>query len=239
MSALVLDIETIPLAASLAVSYPVEERNPPANYKSADVIAEWRAKDETAWREGLTKKCSTNPRLGRVLCVGVVAANNDGVPLVFMAPHESDERDALGNFWLSVEEYNGAVVTWNGSWDLRFLLMRSLALGIRPTVSTATIRAWFRKYVYTPHFDCKAALMNWDVMASGEGLDEWSRFLGVAGKTGGTTGADVWPMFQRGELAEIGAYCADDVRATRDIYARIAPLFGDAEPLKENWRASR
>jgi len=49
--------------------------------------------------------------------------------------------------------------------------------------------------------------------------------LGLPGKTGGMTGADVWPLYREGKLVEIGEYCTQDVQATASIYQRIAPYY--------------
>ena len=219
---LVVDIETIPLAASLAATYPEAERNPPSNYKSDEAIAKWRGADRVRWQGDRAKECSLNPRLGRVLCVGMDFTDCDA-PCVAYAQTEADEREALDKFWTSVVGAAGMVVTWNGAWDLRFLLIRSLALGVKPIDSRMT-RDWFRRYTTLPHFDCKAVLLNGDVKVAGEGLDEWAAFFGLPGKT--ATGADVWPMYQRGEHDAIAAYCAQDVAATKAIHARIAPFYG-------------
>lgn len=215
---LVIDVETVPLDDAMAAPYPVADRHPPGNYKADDAIAKWRAADEVAWKAARAKECSINPRLGRVLCVGMTER-------VAMADVPSDERDVLEVFWREALRHNGRVVTWNGSWDLRFLVIRSLALGVVPGVASETIRWWFSKYGVSPHFDCKAVLMNWAPPTAGEGLSEWAAFFGCGGKCEGMSGADVYPMYKAGKLEEIRAYCHQDVLATLAIYNRIAPMF--------------
>ena len=219
---LVLDIETVPLASALAMPYPNADRLPPSNYKNEDAIAKWRDADRVKWAGERAKECSINPRLGRVLCIGMSGA----VQQVVTAETEADEPAILNTFWGAVlENPTGQIVTWNGMWDLRFLVIRSLAHKITPSVSAETIRGWFAKYRTYPHFDCKAVLTNWENRAEGEGLSEWSAFLGGDGKTQGMSGADVFPLYQLGHFDEIASYCAQDVRATHDIYERIAPMF--------------
>ncbi len=215
---LILDIETVPLASAMDAPYPKDDRNPPANYKSDEAIAKWRASDEQRWADERAKECSLNPRLGRILCIGT----SDGL---WMAQHEADEAALLTRFWESVDTHQGQVVTWNGSWDLRFILMRTIHHGITPTIGGALISSWFRKYTTSPHFDCKAVLLNWDVRISGEGLDQWAKFLGLDGKLGGISGADVYPLYLGGQLDEIAEYCAQDVAATQAIYERIRGVF--------------
>lgn len=221
MAPVVLDIETVPLIASLEIGYPEAERMPPANYKTDEAIAKWRDADVTAWRSDRVKACSLNPRLGRVLCVGLKAGPSEQV---IMAKTELREARALAQVWEIIAEADGRVVTWNGSWDLRFLLIRSLLLKVPIPIRPATVRAWFRKYQTHPHCDVKAMLTNWDPPVRGEGLNEWAQAFGVGGKTEGMTGASVWPMFARGEFHEIAGYCLQDVRATAALYDAAGPV---------------
>jgi len=218
-SRLVLDIETVPLRASLEAQYVPADFPPPANYKSEEAIAGHHERAERSWRAKLGKECSINPRLGRVLCVGT----NLGV---IYGVDEGSEEGVLRNFWDLVAKADGHIVGWNSMWDLRFLLIRSMIRGIAPTVATQTITAWFRRYQYAPHFDCKAALLNWDVRVAGEGLDEWAKALGVPGKTGGVDGGDVAWMYDEGQHELIKTYCAQDVATTAAIFAKIGPYFG-------------
>lgn len=212
---LVLDIETVPIAASLAMPYPIDDRSPPAtSQKTPESITRWREKDRTKWTTERAKECSLNPRLGRIVVIGTSVET-------IIAPAEEDEREALRRFWALVKAHSGYVVTWNGSWDLRFLVIRSLAYGIAPSVPPSVVQGWFKKYTTHQHYDCKAVLMNWDTAKAGDGLDEWAAFFGIEGKADGWTGADVWPAYQAGRIAEIAAYCEQDVTATAAIYQRI------------------
>lgn len=223
--ALVLDIETIPLDGSLLAAYPAADRQPPANYKSDEAIAKWRLADEQKWRDGLVKEASLNPRLGRIACVATADTEDwRGTLNGVLAPTCGDEAELLKGLWAQVDRAHGNVVTWNGAFDLRFLLIRSMAHDIRPSIGGVLIQQWFRKYTFTPHFDCKAALLNWETRVAGEGLDEWAAFFGVAGKNG-HTGADVWPMWQEERFADIRTYCMGDVAATAQIHRRLASYF--------------
>lgn len=215
---LVLDIETVPMRKSLDLPYPADDRTPPANYKSDDAITKWRINDREAWEKARVKECSINPRLGRILCMG----SSDGL---LIANTEHDERALLEQAWVWLKEHRGQVVTWNGSFDLRFILIRSIMHGVHPTLEPSIVASWFRRYASFPHFDCKAVLTNWDAPRAGEGLAEWSEFFGLPGKTNGLSGADVWPMFVAGEMEKIASYCMDDVTATAAIYRHIKDFF--------------
>lgn len=215
----VLDLETVPLAAALEAPYPSEERQPPANYKAEDAIARWREADRQKWRDDRVKACSVNPRLGRIVCA---ATPTDTV----LAPREADEPALLRAVWAWLAASGGRVVTWNGAFDLRFLLVRSLAHRVAPTVDPFTIGRWFHRYQTTPHFDCKSVLLNGDVKVAGEGLAEWGAFLGLGTKADGRSGADVWPLYQAGDLEAIRTYCQQDAALTHAIYDTLAPYFG-------------
>jgi predicted PolB exonuclease-like 3'-5' exonuclease len=220
---LALDIETVPLASALEAPYPEESRTPPANYKSDEAIAKWREQDRTAWQAARVKECSLHPRLGRIVCVGLHVYGDE---TVLLAKTEADEPALLRAVWEHLHRAKGRVVTWNGTFDLRFILLRSLAHGILPTLPPSTTSAWFRKYTTYPHFDCKAVLTNWDAPRAGEGLTEWATFLGCAGKTDGVTGAAVAGMVEREAWEELTEYCMADVRATAAVFLKIAPYFG-------------
>lgn len=217
----VIDIETVPTEAALAIPYPEADRTPPANYKSDEAIERWRTNDRLAWVDASIKQYSTNPRLGRVLCVGTSLGAS-------YATIEREEARALAFFWDSVFHTTGRVVTWNGAWDLRFLVLRSAILGVQPSLSPMKIREWFRRYTVSPHFDCKAVLLNWDVRVAGEGLDEWGAALRVGHKAEGLDGGQVWPLFLEGEHEAIERYCMADVELTKGIYHVLAPVFGSA-----------
>lgn len=219
---LILDIETVPTDKGLAMPYPEADRHPPANYKSEDTIAKWRTADRERWAAERAKDCSLNPRLGRVLCIGYATATSSGV---WMADTPDHEADILAAFWAKCAEQNGKVVTWNGSWDLTFLVTRSMLYFPNVPIPGNTIAKWFGKYRYWPHFDCKAALTQWAPPRAGEGLHQWAEFLGVEGKLDGLSGADVYPLYLGGQFDEIAAYCEADVKATHNIYRTIAPFF--------------
>ena len=217
--AIVLDIETVPLEAALAVPYPAADRDPPASYKSDEAIDRWRQADAAKWATERVKACSLNPRLGRILCIGTTRG-------VLMAQTPAEEANVLDAAWRELKHAGGKVVTWNGSWDLRFILLRSLALGVTVPLPPSIVTGWFKRYSTTFHVDCKAVLTNWEPPVKGEGLSEWAAFLGLPPKTAGVTGADVYGMAQRQEWTAIADYCAQDVATTAGIYAALRPVFG-------------
>ncbi len=218
---LVLDIETIPTDAGMAVPYDEATNPPPANYAKPEAIAGWHDKGRVAYAEKRAKECSVNPRLGRVLAIGLSTVEHG--PTMFYAETPDAEADALREFWRMFAIDGTPLVTWNGSWDLRFLVVRSLRHRIALPV---VIGAYFKRYTVHPHFDCKAALMqDWNFRGAGEGLAEWSQFFGLDGKSDGWDGSKVYPAFLAGRHEEIQQYCAADVAATAAIYNLIRDTF--------------
>lgn len=226
------DIETIPLTEALTAAFDRTAASPPANYKNPEAIEGWYVKEEARWRAARVKECSLNPRLGRIVAIGTADAKAEGV-LLAMEP--ADEAGVLEQFWTrahaAVYDARGSaglpqLITWNGAFDIRFALIRSLALDVDVQVHPSVIRAWLRKYDSRTHFDVKAALLNHDVKVSGEGLDEWARFFGFEVKPDGTTGADVYAMVLNGEWERLRTYAQHDARVTWRLYEHVSRVFG-------------
>ena len=221
----VIDIETVPLAASMTAPYPEADRLPPANYRSTDAIEAWRAKDRLAWAEQRAKECSLNPRLGRVLAIGMATPADEGV---YYAQDEASESAVIRAFWdeLLPDGMPTKVVTWNGQWDLRFLVVRSLILGLTIPVDAHILRRWGQPFNTEWHTDVKRVFVG-DGITKGEGLDEWARVFGLPGKADGWTGASVYPAYLEGLHQDIQDYCLADVVATRGLYQVVAPIVED------------
>lgn len=226
MTALAIDIETVPLEASLRKPYPEAERQPPANYKSAEAIYAWREKDIAAWSEERIKTYSLSPLWGRVVAIGFAAdppgdLSDEIVTQSLLARREDDEATILKALWQRVEREAEPLVTWNGmGFDVPFLLVRSAILGV-PTPRGN----YLRRYDSRLHYDVKLVTAGWDsYRARGTSLDDWAQAFGLRAKS--AHGSEVFRMFSNGQLAEIGAYAADDARLTLQLYHRVSPIFG-------------
>lgn len=220
---LCIDIETIPLAESLAVPFDRASATPPANYKTPEAISNWLDKAEAEYTTARVKACSINPRLGRIVCLSYALGNVDAKPQSLYAETPEQEADLLRQFWaLCLDKDVDRLVTWNGAFDLRWIVVRSLANKILPSVG---VTQWFKRYTTYPHCDVKAFLLQeWGSKVAGEGLDEWSAFFGIDGKPEGVDGSKVYPMFLAGQHAEIRQYCEADVRSTLQMFRAILPF---------------
>lgn len=216
---IVFDIETVPTAKALAAPYPEADRQPPANYKSAEAIDKWRAADRERWTSERVKECSLNPRLGQVVAIAL------GDRTVHLAREEAEERTVLESFWRVVRDER-QIAGWNShGFDFPFLLTRSLLLGVDPGLD---VTPYLRRYSHVPHFDAKMALLGWpSSYKAGEGLQEWSEAFDLPGKSG--HGSEVYGLVVRGAWDELVAYAMGDAIATAAIVDRIAGTFGVRE----------
>lgn len=239
MTAIAIDIETLPLAAALALPYPEADRQPPGNYKTEEAITKWRTNDRAEWEAGRIKTYSLNPRFGRVAAVGFWTETwkfgqpevVDGVRFAvrrqafsLTARTEAEEAELLCNVWAKIGTAT-TLLTWNGlAFDLPFLVQRSILVGITPPRGLR-VADYLRRYSTTPHCDVKQVLLNWPSgHPKGEGLGEWAEALGLGGKT--AHGSEVYAMAERGEWDAISQYAADDARLTYQIAERVAPWVG-------------
>ena len=222
-AALVLDIETVPTEAAMAAPYPKADRSPPSNWKDEEKIAGWYVTDEAKWRSERARECALNPRLGRIVCVGVIPCT--GRPVVLPAFDADNERETLANTWSAIEAADGQLITFNGlSFDVPFFLCRSLVHGIKPTVSIRTVRDWTRRYFYGPHYDVRAVLTQWDNRTTGT-LHDWASCFGIE-CSDKTSGADIYALYRAGDFDAIAEHCRADVATTAQLYEKVSAMYG-------------
>jgi hypothetical protein len=221
MAALIaVDVETVPLAASLLAPYPREQRTPPANYAKPEAIEGWYAKDEAAWRDGRAKECALSPRLGRIVYLGYGFLEGGSIELDGdTAREEFGEKLLLQEFWSRLKEYRHLVGFNSHGFDFPFLLTRSLINGVVPGFD---ITPYQRRYTHTPHFDVRMALTGWDGHTSGT-LSDWCTAFGIPCPTG--KGSEVFEQYQAGDFDAIKLHCRSDIEATLQLAHRVGPTF--------------
>ena len=214
-----LDLETIPTQREDVRKYIASKVTHPGNISKAETIAKWNEESRPAAVQEAIEKTSLDGAFGQIVCAGLAIDDADPVVISNM-----DEREVLFglNAALSTairqnDVLSTTIVGHNVSaFDLRFLLQRYMVNQIRPhavIVRSAQAKPWESDKV----FDTM-------VQFAGPGnrisMDKLCLAFGLPGK-GDITGADVWPMAQAGRLEEVAAYCADDVRKTRNVYRRM------------------
>lgn len=227
------DIETVATTEFLAQPYPEDERQPPANYKNEEAIANWRTKDREVWAAERHKEGALDPLKGRVVAIGMAWTpllqvdellpfdiDGDTAPMtVSMAAHEAVETRTLQDLWRLVQEATLITSFAGAQFDLPFCVSRSLILGV--TIPNK-VRAMLRKYSTRPHFDTKEVLTNWQPK-KGHSLDAWAKALGFPTKPG-VTGADVAGLVANEQWNALALYAAHDACTTLGIAAKLAPF---------------
>ena len=127
-----------------------------------------------------------------------------------------DERTIIEYFWHKIAECN-KYITYNGrSFDIPFILHRSMFHRIKPTRKLMTNR-----YYADTHFDIYDMLTFYNA-TYGYSLEMWCRTMGISNpKEKGLDGSKVGEYYHNGKIEEIAAYCNRDVIATAELDNRV------------------
>ena len=224
---LYIDIETIPAQRPDVMEEIKATIKPPATLKKPESIAEWMRTEGPGAAEEAYRKTGLDGAYGQVCVVGLAA--NDFDPIAICEPDWQDPGaeqrilEALGcqlTDWIAPNDtFTTCVIGHNVSaFDLRFLHQRSIVNGIRPHITlarAASAKPWESDKVFD-------TMVQWtgsaNVRAS---LDKLCKALTIPTPKGDITGATVWDAVQAGRIADVAAYCAGDVAATREVHRRM------------------
>ncbi|MBW3563188.1 MAG: ribonuclease H-like domain-containing protein [Acidobacteria bacterium] len=247
MKRLVIDIET--------VGIPWEEHDTYVREYLIKGMGEAEAEEEK-------RRGALSPFTGRIAVIGVLNVDDGRRAALIEMPgrreiqmwKEDDrtyitgtEKQILEKFW----EFFAPVdrfITFNGrQFDGPFLMIRSAVNGVIPRRDLIG-----RRYSYHPNCDLREALNFMGTVYSRQmrfNLDLACKTFGVdSSKTEGMDGRSVETMYRSGMHREIADYCLEDVRATGELYLKLAPTilcwnddFSRAEKIAEarTARASR
>jgi predicted PolB exonuclease-like 3'-5' exonuclease len=235
MHSLVFDIETIPLDWDSSFD---------------DVQKEYLLRGTASDEERETRKGwgGLNPLTGQVVCIGTLIHETKRGSALFLHSEEleevieidgqtlgfrafTSETALLEHFWNGVADRYRTFVTFNGrNFDCPFLMLRSAALGVRPSVNMMAGTKWdFRvggkdKYSGAEHVDLQ------DKLCFGAGFDKagatrkfnldfYTKAFGIPSPKSEQIAGDKVPQFYReGHSREIAEYCMRDVVATSRLY---------------------
>jgi hypothetical protein len=205
-----------------------------------------KARDEDE-REALPERTALLPGLGRVIAIGLwnieadrglVLLEGDAEPQHEWerVPHSDvfrgSEPELLERFWEIVGRKRPRLVSFNGrGYDGPMLMIRSAQLGIAPSVNLLPYR-----YDIAQHTDLFDVFTFQGAVRDRFSLDYWCRRFDVESPKGSIDGSQVARAYRQGRIEEIGEYCLRDVRATAELYGKVAgtllPLFkgGPAAP---------
>jgi 3'-5' exonuclease len=219
---LAFDIETIPDIAGLRKIHGID-----ATFDDAAVA-------ELAFqrRRQATGSDFLQHHLHRVAAISCAMRSDEGVKVWTLGKPEDNEATLIQRFFDGIERYTPQLVSWNGGgFDLPVLHYRALVHGV------SAPRYWdmgendrdfkWNNYLsryHHRHIDLMDLLALYQPRAA-VGLDQMAQLCGFPGKLG-MDGAQVWPAYQRGEIAAIRDYCETDTLNTYLLYVRFERLRG-------------
>lgn len=237
-----IDIETIPAqrpdimadireAKQVELDAAIAAVKVPGNYKKQETIDEWIANEKPKQIQALRdsfdasveeayRKTGLDGSFGNVCVIGF--AFDDGPVQLISSLNESSVLSAFNEALdpiPSSEIFKTRVIGHNVvAFDLRFLAQRYIVNGIKPhpvIARAAQAKPWDIDKV----FDTSS---QWTGSASTRiSLDKLCKALSIPTPKDGITGATVWDAIKEGRIEEVAAYCAKDVKATREAYKRM------------------
>ena len=132
---------------------------------------------------------------------------------------ERTEAELLKEFWEGVKNYD-TFVTFNGrAFDVPFLLHRSIAQGIRPSIRLSD-RRYLSQQTIPYHIDLQDELTFYGTMNRRPPLHLFCRAYGIESPKGEVSGEDVAELFRQKKFRDITHYNARDVIATTQLYEK-------------------
>lgn len=240
---LTIDIETVPVQDPKLIEAIVAEAfadaeteasniQAPGNYKDPEKIAQFVAEKQASILSDAKKtaqekvlRTSLNGDYGMVAVVGLVI--NEGPVKTIFHPEwqgaKHDERSILVGLNNQLEEmvqdpHGTSCVGHNHlSFDMPFLLKRFVIHSVTPHPMikfAANAKPW------SPGVNDTMTM--WAGVGNRISLDRLCRILGVQTPKGAIDGSKVFEYIQAGKIAEVAAYCAHDVVATREVFKRMS-----------------
>lgn len=218
---LYLDIETLPTDRDDVREYIAASVSPPGNISKAETIAKWNEEQRPAAVEEAVAKTGLDGSFGRVCVIGwafnrgdvrtAMNADNEGALLHYFA---EELNDAIPHN----EQFQTCVIGHNVSaFDLRFLTQRFVVHGIRPPLviqRAAQAKPWEIEKVFD-------TMVQWAGVGNRVSLEKLCLALGIESPKSDITGATVAAAVAAGRIADVAAYCAGDVEATRAAHLRM------------------
>lgn len=131
---------------------------------------------------------------------------------------QRSEANMLHEFWEGAKEYD-TFVTFNGrSFDVPFIIHRSLACSIKPSRELMKYR-YLSQQSPPFHIDLQDELTFYGAMNKRPSLHLFCRAYGInSPKSAGVGGDDVAELFRTEKFRDIALYNARDVIATKELY---------------------
>jgi len=209
-SAVVFDLETLPIEGAVNFIEPIEA---PLNFVDPTKIRDYIQKATLKAAE----KCSTDPDLCRIAVLGWLP-EGDTEPIVLRAEDEAQERAALGVWWDMVTTPGGShrrTISFYGlSFDWPVIIQRSRYLGL--------LRAWPNLDKYrTPHVDLFNVLTFHGSTKHSHGLSFYAKRFGLDLPEDPIDGSQIAAVIAAGDWAAAEQHCRLDVLKTAMLAQRL------------------
>src|SRR5205807_1113265 len=178
-----------------------------------------------------------SPFRGRIVAIGVINIEDGRSCAMYEVPGQTElrteksgmrtyisgtEKQILETFW-SFFEGDSRFISFNGrQFDGPFLMIRSAIHGIVPKRDLVGYR-----YGFHPNCDLREVLNFFGTTNNRQfkfNLDLACKTFNVeTSKSEGVDGRSVEAWYRAGRHRELAEYCLDDVRATKELYEKIAP----------------
>ncbi len=233
MTAITLDIETIPSQQRGTRDHIRAIIKPPGTLKKAESIAAWWANESDTAVEEVYRKQSLDGGLhGEIISIAMVGnAQDDDAGWVHCRAQGETESDLLNRFAGAVVErldtaaaglvdgFNFAqdpyFIAHNAAFDLPYIWHRCIINGVRLPFKFPSPSARAGK-------DYGCTMLTWAGFGGRVSLDALCRALNVPSpKDGGIDGAGVYDAWLAGRCEEIAQYNLRDTLATRDVWQRL------------------
>lgn len=221
MKRLAIDIET--------VGIPWEEHDPYVREYLIKGMNEAEAEEEK-------RRGALSPFTGRIVAIGVVNVDTGRSCALYEVPGRTEtattkeeertfiagsERAILQKFW----DFLGAedrFISFNGrQFDGPFLMIRSAIHGLKPSRDLVG-----KRYSLHPNCDLREVLNFQGTVNPRQmrfNLDLACKSFGIeSSKREGMDGRSVETLYRAGRYEDIARYCLDDVRATAELYLKLA-----------------
>ena len=200
---------------------------------------------DTQARETVPERTALVPGLGKIVAIGMWLVGEDRGLLLQEGPDQDErtmekvpgakifrgsERRILEKFWQTVthkaQGQPSRLVTYNGrSYDGPMLMIRSAQLGLPAERDLVGYR-----YDIADHCDLQDVLTFMGSTYPRYSLDFWCRRFEIESPKGKIDGSQIARAYRQGRIDDIGEYCLRDVRATAELYSKLAdtilPLLG-------------
>lgn len=208
------DIETIPTQKPELIELIASKVKPPGTIKKVETIEKWIAEEKQNAIDEAVLKTSFDGAYGQICCIGWKFGEEPPVGAI------GSESDIIGAFFdslLTNFKPERDKIKFAGhnllGFDLPFLFKRCVINRIKP-LPVIPFNRRFDDRVY----DTMVEFAGYGNTIS---LDALCKVLGLEGKQG-MSGADVWPLYQAGEIQKIYDYCVNiDVVQEYQVYKRL------------------